>query len=379
MQSRSACTLVVAYLACMFMPGKSAWAQEPPTLEQIIEGIERMEKMFFESESVLIRYERTKADTLIPSSYLGGFLLAEWSQAYRGGKWFSERRYTRPMKTKDLLVPAKPETQVIKDKFLLEWKQGFQSAAIDKFDKGRNIYAGLYYTRNLSLDAPKYIAKSNGVDITAIRRIESYKDYVALPFLPEFLRENKARYKVLPTPENVDGELCWVVAWPEMDRFWVDPQRGFAIPRRIYCWAPGKPRRVEYHHSDYREVKPGLWLPFTQVEDVYTSPIADKDQSLWGKVASRCEYRLHSIEFDHVPDSLFEVKLPPGTRVIDTVRGFNYTVSDDSDPFSGPIEEAKKLQRRSLLYWLLLGGTVFAVGIFLIYWIRQHRRLQKKF
>lgn len=376
MQIKNVCTLVMALLVCMCIRERSAQAQESPTLEQIVEGIERMEKMFFESESLLIRYERVEAKDLMPSQFSGGFLLAEWSLAYKGSKWFNERRFTRPMKTKESMVEAAPKTQIVKDRFWLEWKQEFKSAGIDRFNEGGNIYGGLYYTRNLSLDAPKHIAKSNGADIAVLRKIESYKDDLALPFLPEFLRENKAHYKVLPTPEKVDGALCWVVEWPGMDQFWVDPEHGFAIPRRIYCWSPDKPRRFEFHHHDYREVKPGLWLPFAQDEYIYASIIAERQQ-LWGNIAAQCKYRVHSLEFDHVPDSLFEVKLPPGTRVIDMARGFQYTVSDNSDPFSGPIDEAKKLQRWSLFYWLLLGGAVFTVGAFLIYWFRERRKLQK--
>jgi hypothetical protein len=106
--------------------------------------------------------------------------------------------------------------------------------------------------------------------------------------------------------------------------------------------------KYAHRNSDYREVKPGLWLPFSQSVDRYASIVAEKE-SLWGKVASTCDYRLIAVEFDKVPDSLFEVKLPPGTRVLDGARVFAYKVSgnQDTDPFTADIEEARKELGRS--------------------------------
>jgi hypothetical protein len=206
-----------------------------------MQGLERSEKSFFESESFLIRYERVKTEDVTPSKASGGFLLAEWIFAHKGDKWFNQRRFTHPTKTKELLVEAKPNTLVAKGPVMLEWQQEFQSAYVSEFAKGGKIYQGLFYTRHLSLDAPKFIAKSNGADIAALRKMAVYSDDLPLPFLPDFLRENKANYRVLPTPQEVDQASCWLVEWPGMDRFWVDPKRGFAIPLRRYSWAPGEP------------------------------------------------------------------------------------------------------------------------------------------
>jgi hypothetical protein len=321
-------------------------ARKQPTLDQIVEGMDRAEKLFFENRSLLIRYERNKAKDVTPTAVSGGFLLAEWSLAYKGNKWFAERRFTKPSRTAELWVPAEPKTVVVKDGTLLDWSQYGKQASINRFDLGGNIYAGLFYTTNLALDAPRYIAQSNGADIAKVR--ESHADDAELPFLPSFLRENKRYYRILPTPAEVDGATCWIVEWPDMDRIWVDPERGFAIPRREYHWGRGKPLKYAHRNSDYREVKPGLWLPFSQSVDRYASIVAEK-QSLWGKVASTCDYRLIAVEFDKVPDSLFEVKLPPGTRVLDGARVFAYKVSgnQDTDPFTADIEEARKELGRS--------------------------------
>jgi hypothetical protein len=310
------------------LPGTSTRAQ-PPSLRDIVDGLERQEKLLFENRSLLIRYELTKTADVTRTRFSGGLIFAEWILAYRGDKWFIERRYNEPA-TEAL---AGPMTQLLRDGLLLEWRSGSRSATLGHFDSGGNLYAGLCYTQNLSLDAPRYIAKAGGGDIASIRQIPSLADHVNLPFLPEFLRVHQSQYQVLPTPQEVDGAPCWVVSWPGMDRFWVDTRRGFAIPRRIYNWGPGKPVRYELRHSDYREVKPGLWLPFTQIEDKYASIIAERKE-LWGQVAARSEYRLRAVEFNRLPEGFFFVKLPEGTRVIDMVRHSQYTVTTtNSDPF----------------------------------------------
>ena len=203
--------LVASSAMLLSLPGTPAAAQEPPTLAQIVDGLERQERLLFESESLRIRYERTTTTDLIQNQASGGFLLQEWTLAYRGDRWLAEMRFTQPTKTKGLYVPAEPRTQVIRDRLLLEWRQYAHTAVIGPFDTGGNAYSGLHYTRNLSLNAAKYMARSGGGDFAAIRRIPHYGDDLDLPFLPEFLRENMARYEVLPVPEEVDGVPCWVV------------------------------------------------------------------------------------------------------------------------------------------------------------------------
>lgn len=355
--------------------GQTESAHEKPTVAQVIDGIARTERLFFDNASLLVRYERTKAEDVVPTSYSGGFSLAEWTMAYRGSKWFAERRFTEPKKTEKVWIPAEPLTQIIKGGALVEWTQYGRSAVIDHFDLGRNFYGGLFYTRNLSLDCPAHVAKANNADIAVIRK--EYPDDADLPFLPAFLREHSDRYSVQPGAEDVDGAPCWVVEWPGMDRIWVDPQKQFAVRRRHYCWGPGKPARFEFLNRDYREVKPGLWLPFTQVEEKYASILAEKE-SLWGQVAARCEYRLNVAEFDNVKESQFDVKLPPGTRVVDMVRGFKYAVSGDkdSDPFTAEIEEARKRldqPSRRAWGWLLAANIGLAVALAALWLWRRGR------
>jgi hypothetical protein len=368
-------------------PGRSH-AQQPPTLSEVIQGLEQAEKLFFDHTSLYLRYERTNCQDVIPTTYSGGLLPAVWTLAYRGDKWFLERRFTQAMerpaevvpgkpKKPRMVIPTEPKTNAVRGRVMLNWDQDGKFAAILHFDQNAsgNIYAGLLYPRNLSLDAPRYVALSEGLDVKAVRK--KFPDDAGLPFLPEYLRQNKGQYRVRTVPEMVDGMRCWVVEWPGMDRFWVAPDRGFAVPRRQYCWGPGQALRYEFAHRDYREVKPGLWVPFTQLETKYASVLAEKE-ALWGQVAARAEYQLHAVEFDKVPEALFDVKLPVGTKVIDTVRHLRYTVSDEAEPLGPAIVVAKEeLRRASLRHWgLVAGGTALVLvlgGAIVVYARRRFR------
>ena len=357
------------------MPTSAAFGQEAPTLKEVIDGIERTEQLLFKNKSLLIRCERTKSRN-IEKPGPSPIALAEWTLASKGNKWYFETRFTEPQVKGDLVIPARSTVLVIKDGVIVEWEQDSEQAFVRPFDLGSNSFSGLYFTSNLSIDAPRYIVDSNGANLSAVR--EYWPDQVGLPFLPEFLRQNQGSYHVGPVREKVDGVDCWLVEWPGMDRFFVAPQLGFAIPRREYCFGLGKPLKIGFHHRDYREVRPGLWLPFSQTENRYC-PLSEP-AALWGKVASESEYQLNAIEFDNVPDSLFDIKLPQGTVVYDRVRDFSYSVSDASqdDPFNAAIAEARKRGSAFTLRRLLLfvGGVV--VILMIVTYLYRFRRDRMK-
>jgi hypothetical protein len=369
---RIACLLTAT--AWLLWEYSIANAQEPPTLDQIIEGIGRSERLLFENQSMLLRFARTQCEDVAPGAATGHSLPVEWRDAYRAGKWFCERRFTEPKRTNRLTVPAEPKTMVISDRFVVDWNQFTREAYVDivETDYGRNIYAGFDYTRNLSLDVAKYVAKSNGTSLAEVRK--KYTDEAGLPFLPDYLREHLDRYHVCIAPEEVDGAMCWVVEWPEMDRFWVDPARGYAIVRRRFAWEPGKPWHFEFHNRDYREVKPGLWLPEAQTEDRYASIAFDRRQ-LWGQIISRSQFRLLDVQFNNVPEALFDIRLPPGTVVCDLYRKIHYLVPNGSgEPFAETIALAKA-GHGSRNYWLwVVLPLALAVALGSAAWLSIYRR-----
>lgn len=317
-------------------------AQSPPSLEQIVQGLERYEKELFQHKDFLLRYARTKSEDVSPSMVSGEELRCEWTFARSGDKWFMEQRFLATSSSEGISLSKKPDTYVFKDGKLVNWQQNSNSLLVTRLGFGAPFYNKLLYTRNLSLDVPALLATSNEIDHATIRR--HFPDDAALPFLPRFVRDNIKRYRVSATPEIIDGQTCWLVEWPQMDQFWVCPDRGFIVPRRIYHWGPGKPIRYEFVNKDYKEVQPGYWLPFSQVENKYASIIAEPSK-IWGKVTGRSEYKLLEAKFGTVPESQFDVSLPKGTIVFDEIRNFKYTVegTSDNDPFTAEVEKDRRL------------------------------------
>jgi hypothetical protein len=320
-------------------------AEGPPTIDDIVNGITQFERAVFESDSVFIHYERYESIDELKTVASGGYLDAEWLLAKRGDTWLLRRRFTKPSEKEvegELFIPKEPTVHVLKDGLVLEWLGNRQQAFVDQFKDGRNIFRGLFYTDHLSLDVGRRIAESAGVVDQMDSLREYYADELMRPFLPAWLNEHRNKYSVATQPIEFNGRTCWVVEWPEMDRFLVDVEWGYAIPRRTYHWGPGKPRKYEFINEDYREVKSGVWLPFHQTELRYASIVAE-NRSIWDKVASRSEYRVHKIEFDNIDESVLDVALPAGTHVWDFARNFEYVVSgdDDDEPFSKAVDNVK--------------------------------------
>jgi hypothetical protein len=154
-----------------------------------------------------------------------------------------------------------------------------------------------------------------------------------------------------------------------MDKFWIDTEHGCVIRKRVYHWEPGKPRKFAIHNSDFREVKPGIWLPYKQVVDKYAS-IKSESSNIWDKVVSRLYYQLEEVLINEVPDKIFDIKPPVGTRIIDSVRDVQYTIYDESkEPFEDPIKQGigvlKKHERRAM--WRFIGVAVINICIIMLW------------
>ena len=363
-----------ASLACLFLNQRNSCAAEPPTIESIIEGIAETEALMFDSESFTLRFRLVASKTVTKAKSAGNHLLSEWTIANLDDKWYAKRFFLGSDEADDTGESGRPLVQVVRGDMELEWRQAHGSAALNRVEGASiNIYQGLSYFRGLSLDSPKYIIRSLGVEAQLPEIKKRKRKYVDHPFLPQHIINNKESYRVLPTPETIDGSSCWVVEWKGMDRFWVDPDRGFAVVNREHAWAPGTPLRYKTSNSDYREVKPGLWLPHLQIVDAYFDP--DRfEKKLAGKIRFRDTYELLGVEFDSLNEEFFDVSLPAGTRVYDATRDFTYTVSNESsDPFSLPLEKGTELLavHRKPQGWLIV-ANVLVIGTLLVLIVKKH-------
>jgi hypothetical protein len=238
---RSAERFIRAVVLVAVGAGSVVVAQEPPTIDQVIAGLERREELLLGADSMSMTYERINSTDMADAEHSGSFAPAEWTLSYKADKWRVGRRFTNPGVKEGVLVPDGQKIGVVRDGLILDWETSKKLADLGSFDQGGNVFAGLYFTRNCSIDAGRYIIEAAG----AGDRIEEFRQRrphsLGLPYLPEFLKKNRGRYRVLPKPREIDGRSLWVLEWPGMDTFCVDVKRGFAVPWRKFCWEPGKP------------------------------------------------------------------------------------------------------------------------------------------
>ena len=107
-------------------------------------------------------------------------------------------------------------------------------------------------------------------------------------------------------------------------RLELDPGTGY-MPTLYEQRGPNGEIGLQYIFSDYREVSPGLWLPFSgsRLRRIRRS---QKQGMLLEKVTVR-EVRVNV----PVPDEELEIVFPPGTDVDDRVSGVYYTIGEAED------------------------------------------------
>ena len=100
--------------------------------------------------------------------------------------------------------------------------------------------------------------------------------------------------------------------------------------RRLYGlkWLSNNKSRVEYWMSDYKEVRPGCWLPMTQGCDAYVEDISGRPY-----VDIHTDLKVVDVRINEaLPDELFEMKLEEGVKIVDSRRGRTQTYEYKPEP-----------------------------------------------
>lgn len=316
---------------------------EPPSVEFITDGLSRAERAFFESGKLTLRYTRIES---LNMGATGALQRVEWLLGRNGSAWYQEARSLDPMETPEVSVSAEPRVYILRGGVSLDWTQENRYVFLAPKDNF-NVLHGWHHLENAGFNPYRQVIESIGrsYDEAARDKKSMLHQFLRRPLLPDFLSANAAEYKVLREPEPVDGNTCWVIEWPGMDKIWVDVDHGFAVHRRIFRWKVNGPRARQVDNSDFREIKPGLWLCFRQVVDSYVAP-ETVTEAEWDTVANRSTYEVSHIDLSRAPEGLISVQLPVGTHVTDQIRKINYTVTDEQgDPFEKALGEAKESAR----------------------------------
>lgn len=196
--------------------------------------------------------------------------------------------------------------------------------------------------------------------------------------LPRIVVENRAKYRVRPALELVDGHPCHVLEWPGRDVVWVDDQRGFVPLRRKFSLDEKHPAH-EWFNRDLVRQSPGFWVPMSQVNNRYVFPDYPLDERP-NSVKRRYTTRVLKIDFTERPDEFFQVPVAKDERVLvsDQVRGLTYIRHPDgSDPLKGVLEDLRyQGQHRpggSPLF-LLVNGVILAAIALGVVLHRQRKR-----
>ena len=100
--------------------------------------------------------------------------------------------------------------------------------------------------------------------------------------------------------------------------------------RKLYglVWLSNKKPRIEYWMSDYKEIRPGCWLPMTQGCEVYR-----KDNSGLPCIETHSELKIVDVHINEsLPDELFRMQIKEGAMVTDSRSGRTVTYTYKPEP-----------------------------------------------
>ena len=148
-------------------------------------------------------------------------------------------------------------------------------------------------------------------------------------------------YAVRPRLESVDGNPCHVVSsgW---DTFWIDPQNGYCVRRRVMFRKSGllDPGCLNYVQvcQDFRRVAEGVFLP-TKCRR-YSFATQNEPESTRGKLAKVTSVAVTELAVNDAADPQFELAFPPGTQVNDTILNKSYLVPHGEENLDRAIAES---------------------------------------
>jgi hypothetical protein len=201
--------------------------------------------------------------------------------------------------------------------------------------------------------------------------------------LPDALEGDNVSLR--PNRESIDGHSCVVVELRKRAIvLWCDPACNYAVRQ----WEGRKPDTKilcnRYHLGDYRQVAPSVWLPFLIVQEACapTAPAPYQNVPLMTYT-----FRVSHLQVNDVPDAMFTLEAPAGTRVSDrTIAGHEdrpvmYQRPVDASRLDATIAQALARQAGKTVppsgnKWILLVGANVAVvcAAILLFVVRRRRR-----
>ncbi|MDO5553723.1 MAG: hypothetical protein Q4G68_08170 [Planctomycetia bacterium] len=327
------------------------------------------------SDCLHIKCERLHTKDILQSQYSGGDIPLQWELGWTEKSFYAKKTFFPTDAQKQnakMFIPEEPCVMIVRGTDILEWDAGRKVCYIDRFlDRDINFIQEWSIFELLGFDIAKKILTSTGDNYNDYRRRHAGRlgyEFVNKTYMAEAVADG--RYVVKDEMDVVGDTPCVVMEWPERDKVWLDPERGFALLKRVvYDEKTGQILYVA-HYENHSELKNRIFLP-GQISVDYYADSSIEPQKNWGKIAKTVMYNISVFDSDH--EGMPEVFPPPGTRVVDGVRKIEYTITEEyADPFAGPTGQGIKRNRHLLIRAaLVVAGSVL---ILLGAWLKYRKR-----
>ncbi|MDO5552905.1 MAG: hypothetical protein Q4G68_04010 [Planctomycetia bacterium] len=338
---------------CLFEGEGSEMSMQSP-VDLFFTQLERCEKELFEDTAFYVDYTRLSGRNIPEHSDMPQVRVIAGSFQ---GAWLLETALV----TENEAGHHDRQQYFAKDNKIWEWRESSNSAVVAPFGDGRNMYGEWRLFENYGIAPYRALARDNGLPWPKLQELARNAPVLA-PVTNEQLignmLANQGAYTTGPATEEVDGAACRVIRREGYDSIWVDPACGYAIRKRIIFQDQGKHKKTVVLNKDFREVRPGLYLPMEQEVTHYMTPELGKGPDQTGEPLYHFIYRVNEYQFGTLTESarkFFNMSPLAGTRVLDLKSNEAYTVGrDGGDPFSGPTALGMKRVRDRFIRALLM-------------------------
>ena len=338
-------------------------------------------KVVDDMHSFFLKCERLRCEDVLRSRYSGGDIPLSWELGWKGKNFYAKRTFVPTAvqrKMEDILIPEEPTISILKDGAFMEWSTGLEKCNVDIYEGYTmvNLINEWAFFEFLGYNiAEKIINSSKNTYKDVYEKMENDPAFyfLRLPYLPESIVNNYSMYAVNREKEKIDDSDCFVLEWRDKDVLWVDPNHHWVVRQRT-TFTDDKHKKFTVRYQDYREIEPGVWFPFKLSVDVYADTKIEPKAN-WDKIAKRWQFEVTELKTEF-PEVLLAVSPPPGTLVVDGIRGTTYTIYDPvHDPFAGPIEQGLKANRYVVFRAICI--VIGSILIFIAVW-RMLRRMEVK-
>jgi hypothetical protein len=197
----------------------------------------------------------------------------------------------------------------------------------------------------------------------------------------DVLREKRDQVEIDFQPTKVEGAIEIFIPGrgphERTRRFWLDPEKGYAIVRQEIGEEKGFPPDAVCEDYELKQFGPGLWYPVSVVRRWTRQDRVEK--------LTVSKIKLNDPNFDYSKDR-FVIDYPPGTNVEDkrtggkrVVGGFMLAIKQGIDGLFGVGNRKAGAPTTSSRLVLILGGIVAAAALItlVIYFRRKNARQRR--